>query len=48
MNQINYDRKKPFVQVCSNADTSNKNTFTTFVKGGKKDDNLLLTVFVES
>ena len=44
MNGINYDTTKPFVQVCSNADTSNKNTFTTFVKGGKKDDNLLLGI----
>ena len=44
MNQINYDVSKPYVKVCTDQETKDKNIFTTFVKAGKKDDNLILGI----
>ena len=39
---MNYITTKP--EVCMDQDTKDKNAFTTFVKAGKKDDNLILGI----
>ena len=44
MNQINYDVSKPYVKICTDQETKDKNMFTSFVKAGKKDDNLILGI----